>query len=352
MSAGGPPAARRRPGALPAHLAASLLLAVHLAPLVHAAPAAPGATPGAAVACEPHPAAAPALARLRAALAHDRFITYQPTGLTVTDGRVHDADVAGIRADLAALRPKFDALVTYDAVHGAGEIPGIAAALGFRALVIGVWNPADDAELDAALEAARRYPQLVVGISLGNESLFARRTDPAALTALVARARARLPGVPLTTTEPFHLFLEPALAPLVARLDFLAINVHPVFQPWFRDAPDAAGVQFVVNVVADVAAHACGPVLVKETGLPSAPASAGYTEARQAAFYAGLRRALPPGETRAFAYFAAFDAPWRAFDATGVPGERPAVHEAEAHWGLYDAGRRPKAAARELPPLR
>jgi hypothetical protein len=27
------------------------------------------------------------------------------------------------------------------------------------------------------------------------------------------------------------------------------------------------------------------------------------------------------------------------------------VHPEEAHWGLYDEARRPKAAARELPPL-
>ena len=130
----------------------------------------------------------------------------------------------------------------------------------------------------------------------------------------------------------------------------MRLNVHPGFQPWFQDAPSSAAAQFVVNVVAKLAPRACGPLLVKETGVPTGPESAGFSEARQAAFYRELRRSFSPSTTQAFAYFAAFDAPWRAYDATGVPGA-PAVHPEEAHWGLYDEARHPKAAARELTAL-
>jgi len=307
------------------------------------------ATP-AAPQCHSGPAAPPSVARLRAAMAQGRFIAYEPTSLRVIDGRASDADADSIRADLTRLRERFDGLITYDAIHGAQQIPAIAAALKFRALIIGVWDPADAAQVDAALEAAQRFPDLVVGISLGNEVLFSHRSDPARLLALIARVRARAPAVALSTSEPFHVYDEPAAAAVLAQLDFLLLNVHPVFQPWFRDAPDGAAAQFVVNVLAKLALHACGPMLVKETGVPTAPESAGFSEARQAGFYRELRRVLPPGRTQAFAYFAAYDAPWRAYDATGVPGT-PAVHPEEAHWGLYDEARRPKAAARELPPL-
>jgi len=295
--------------------------------------------------------AAPAVARLRAALAHGRFIAYQPSALAVVDGQVTPADAASIRADLTVLRQRFDALITYDAIHGAEEIPAIAAELKFRALIVGVWNPANEIEIDAALEAARRFPKLVDGISLGNELLFARRSDPAALKALIARLRARQPGVALATTEPFHVFYEPAAAALLGELDFVLVNVHPIFQPWFRDAPDPTAAQFVVNVLAKLAPLACGPILVKETGVPTAPASAGFSEARQASFYAQLRQLLPATSAHAFAYFAAFDAPWRAYDALAAPVAVPGIHPEEAHWGLYDAERRPKAAARELHPL-
>jgi exo-beta-1,3-glucanase (GH17 family) len=302
-------------------------------------------------ACQSRPASFPALEQLRAALAEGRFVTYQPTSLKVTDGHVTPADPAGIRADLQVLRPRFDGLITYDAIHGVESVAAIAAQLEFRALIIGVWNPASDAELAAAAEAARRYPQLVLGLSLGNELLLSRRTNPAALAALIGRVRARLPATPLSTTEPFHIYYQPELAPLLGELDFLLVNVHPVFQPWFHDAPDGTAAQFVANVVAELRPRACGPILVKETGIPTAPESAGFTPQRQASFYAQLRRLLPPTPARAFAYFAAFDAPWRAFDALAVPGAAPGVHAEEAHWGLYDAERRPKQAAADLAPL-
>ncbi|HSY06691.1 MAG TPA: hypothetical protein VK803_12200 [Steroidobacteraceae bacterium] len=301
--------------------------------------------------CAVHTGALPAVTRLRAAWLSGRFVAYQPTSLQVTDGHITPATEASIRADLTVLRRRFDALITYDAVHGAQAIPAIAAELKFHALIIGVWNPADASERAAALAAARRFPQLVEGLSLGNELLFAHRSDPQQLAALLAVVRTQFPGVALTVSEPFHIYYEPTTAALLRQLDFLLVNVHPVFQPWFRDAPDGAAAQFVVNVLAQLAPLACGPILVKETGVPSAPASAGFSEARQAGFYRELARQLPPGPARAFAWFAAFDAPWRAYDATGVPGAAPAVHAEEAHWGLYDAQRRPKLAARELAQL-
>jgi exo-beta-1,3-glucanase (GH17 family) len=306
-----------------------------------------GAPAPAAGTCARRPAAAARLGDLRAALAGARFVAYQPTGIEMHDGRPTRASEASIRADLAVLRPKFDALATYGALNGAEAVPRIASELGFRALVIGVWDPADPAEVASALDAAARFPKLVVGVSLGNERLFAGRGDAAALVAAVRRVRATRPSLPLGTTEPFHMYYRPALAPLLGELDFVLANVHPVFQPWWREAPDANGADFVAAVLGELAARYCGPVLVKETGVPTAPAEAGFSEARQASFYRALRARLPPTPQAAFAYFAAFDAPWRVADEQAAPGHHPE----EAHWGLFDSARRPKPAATEIPAL-
>ena len=292
-------------------------------------------------------AAAPGLARLRDALAHARFVAYQPTSLSVIDGRFTPATAASMRTDLALLRRHFDGLVTYDAIHGLEQLAPLAASLGFRAVIIGVWNPFAPAEVSAALGAARRFPKLVVGLSLGNEMIFSHRADAAQLAAIVQRVRTQAPELPLSTSEPFHIYEAPAAQPLLGSLDFLLANVHPVFQPWFREAPDKAAAQFVVNVVGQLGERYCGPVLVKETGEPTAPAAEGYSAARQAAFYGELRHLLPPSPQHAFAYFAAFDAPWRAQDATGVPGPHPS----EAYWGVFDEKRRPKPVMDQLPPL-
>ena len=285
------------------------------------------------------------VAPLRAALARQRFVAYQPTSLQVHDGRVTPANPAGIRADLEVLRPWFDALVTYDAVNGAERIPEIAAALGYRALVIGVWDPFDARQVDAAIAAARAHPALVVGLALGNEMLFGGRRRHDELAARIAAIRARVPDLALATSEPFHMFLEPRAAPLLAQLDFLLPNVHPVFEPWFRGAPAANGAQFVVDVTAKVAATHCGPVLVKETGVPTAPADRGFTPQRQRDFYISLQRAFPPSTDRAFVWFAAFDAPWRVADWHPVAGEHPE----EAHWGLFDAARQRKVVVEMIP---
>jgi exo-beta-1,3-glucanase (GH17 family) len=323
--------------------------------------------------CGKNAATAPAMTRLREAMAHGRFIAYQPTSLEASNGVLTHADPDSIRADLQVLRPRFDSLITYGSISGAEAIPGIAASLGFRAVVIGIWNPFNSTELSAALTTAKNNPRVVVGLSLGNEMLFFHRHGAAELVQLLDTIHAQAPQLALSTTEPFQMFEAPEAAPILQRLDFLLAIVHPVFQPWFPTAPEGNDVQFVVNVVGDLAKDYCGPILVKETGIPTAPAEKGFSEKKQASFYAELGRRLPPsgletrpvsGSTavsepssvsgpppggRAFAYFAAFDAPWRLQDGGPGPGQRPA--EEEAHWGLYDEQRRPKPVVAAIPLL-
>jgi hypothetical protein len=100
-------------------------------------------------------------------------------------------------------------------------------------------------------------------------------------------------------------------------------------------------VQFVINVTRDLNFH--GPILVKETGLPSAPEEKGFSPEKQAWFYTELERRLPVTSDRAWAYFSAFDAPWRLQDNGAAPEE--------AHYGLYDEKRQPKPVVATIKPL-
>ena len=149
------------------------------------------------------------------------------------------------------------------------------------------------------------------------------------------------------------MFREAAASELLRQLDFMLVNVHPVFQPWFRDAPDRNAAEFVVNVVNQLAEGYCGPILVKEVGVPTAPAEAGFTPDRQASFFTELLTQLPRARERSFAFFSAFDAPWRAFDEIAVPNKLSAAHThpEEAHWGLFDEHRRPKPVVARIPVL-
>jgi exo-beta-1,3-glucanase (GH17 family) len=289
----------------------------------------------------------PALTQLKDAMSRGRFVSYQPTSLQIVDGRATHASEASIADDLTVLRGRFDGLITYGALNGAERIADVAATMGFRAVIVGVWDISNSEEIANAVAAWRRHPGLVVGISLGNEIVFGKRGTFESILRVLQAVRADAQGVLLTTSEPFHLLYDGEAAAMLAQIDFMLVNVHPVFQPWFAQAPSENAARFVVNVVDRLAQIYCGPILVKETGEPTAPAAAGYSPSRQADFYRILRDVFASTPMRAFAYFAAFDAPWRVHDSHPVPG----YHPEEGYWGLYDERRMPKAVVATIPEL-
>jgi len=272
-------------------------------------------------------------------MAHGRFVAYQPTALKAVNGVLSHADDASIRADLETLRPWFDGLITYGAYNGNERVPDIAARLGFHAVIVGVWDPADRTEVGNAIDAWRRNPERVAGLSLGNEIVFGKRGTWDSLHAQLEAVRADAPGLPLAIAEPFAEYTDfPGARPVLAATDFMLANIHPVFEPWFKSGTADNWTDFVVRVVARLEAIYAKPILVKETGVPTGPATAGFNPDMQRAFYDLLAKRLKPSRRRAFAWFTAFDEPWRPGDFNPTPG----AHPEEAYWGLFTATRQPK----------
>jgi exo-beta-1,3-glucanase (GH17 family) len=285
---------------------------------------------------------------LQSVMARGRFVAYQPTALRVVNGVLSHADEASIRADLEVLRPWFDGLITYGARNGNERVADVAAALGFRAMVQGIWDPADKNEVGNAIDAWRRHPKLVAGLSLGNEIVFGKRGSWSDLAGYLSAVRALAPGLPLTISEPFAQYTDfPEARPVLAATDFMLVNIHPVFEPWFKSGTADNWTDFVVRVMARLEAIYPRAILVKETGVPTGPASAGFNEAMQHDFYALLAKWLRRSRRRAFAYFAAFDEPWRPGDFNPTPG----AHPEEAHWGLFTDTRTPKPVMTALTKL-
>ena len=288
------------------------------------------------------------LTPLKRAMAQGRFVTYQPTALKAVNGILSPASEDSIRADLAVLRPYFDSLITYGALSGNERVPDIAASLGFRAVIVGVWDVNDPQEVENALAAWKRNQGVVVGITLGNEVMLGKRGAWGDLSHALDNLRAQAPALPLTTTESFAQFLDDADAlSVMTRMDFMLVNIHPVFESWFKTAPAFNRADFVGQQVERLAKIYRGPILVKETGTPTGPASEGFSEDMQAAFYRMLEKRLPRSAMRAFSYFSAFDAPWRVSDFTPTPG----VHLEEAYWGIFTDDRRPKKIMSGIPPF-
>src|SRR5205085_1094787 len=140
-----------------------------------------------------------------------------------------------------------DGLITYGSANGAEKVADVAARLGFRVVIPGIWSFDDAREIDNALAAARRQPKVVAGFSLGNERIFAKERSIETVTERLRALRARAPDLAITTTEPFHIFVPAPAQPLLAEMDFMLANVHPVFQPWFGSAKDVDAARFVVN---------------------------------------------------------------------------------------------------------
>jgi exo-beta-1,3-glucanase (GH17 family) len=246
------------------------------------------------------------------------MVTYTPSQLDPrNEANQRRLATSSIRADLEALRPSFDGLVLYG-YHEActPRILAVVKDLKFRAVLLAVWDPKSAAEVDGVAEAVRLYGQdLALGVLVGNEGITFKRYETEDLTIAANRLRAKLPrNIPLATSEPLA---GCKLAFIRDFGDFLAPNIHPVFdQPQLGAAEAAAWAR---EHAADLAVQTKKPVLLKETGFPHAGKET-YTPATQKAFWSAYLKpgvlarpgdAGPAWVSHAVA-FEAFDLPWKS----------------------------------------
>lgn len=297
------------------------------------------------------PASAAAAAAYDAALRQleqTRFIAYTPRSFHVVQGKSTPATAEGIRNDLALLRPWFDGIITYSFTNGLERVPQIARELGYRHVLAGIWDPSSNTEIDNAFLELSRPGSIVVGLIIGNEGLYVKRYGMETIRNRQDEIRTRHPRLLLTTSEPFFYFFKEDCHALFASQSFLAPNIHPVFEPWFRPelADDAA--KMVVSVTQKLqAAYPNQMVLIKETGMPSGPGRLGFTPERQMQFWRTLQHASAALSGTVLAYFEAFDEPWKpAVMAETYPGD----HSIESFWGFFDVQGNAKPVIRVLGP--
>ena len=269
--------------------------------------------------------APPGEAELRCILAETRWIAYAPTHYFPAESPPVLPSEADLVADLKVLRRAgFDGLITYGS--DVERIPALADQVGFRRLLVGIWNPFSASERASVLRSVHEHGGLIVGVVVGNEGLSAGRYHLEALCAAMAEI-GRSTGKPVSTTEPIDWLLsEPRLADCST---FLTVNAHPYFSnrkspidavAWTLEAWNAVRKWFPTK-----------PVLFKEVGLPSVGIGSG--EENQKEYYLRLARTQV-----VFAYFEAFDATSRF--KNGI---------VEQSWGLWRSDRTPKAIVDALP---
>lgn len=229
-----------------------------------------------------------------------------------------EATPGAIREDLSVLREAgFTGLVTYGSAGIMGsQFPVLAEEAGFDGLIMGIWDPFNPEEIEAAEAASKRL--IVLGYCVGNEGLD-QRYEIDDLSEVI-RDLQKSTGKPVTTTEQIDDYFDEELLNLG---DWVFPNAHPFFHNQFD--PQAA-VQWTEAAYDDFVRRTDRFVMFKEVGLPTAGDDNGaLSEINQDAYY----QALEKTEVE-FVYFEAFDQPWKTHLAV------------EPHWGIFYSDRTPK----------
>ena len=243
---------------------------------------------------------------------------------------------SSIKADLTALRPAFDGLVLYGYHEAATpRILAVAKELRFKAVVLGVWDIKSAAELDGVAALAKLHEQdFALGLIVGNEGVTFKRYEIDDLAIAANRLKPTLPkSVALATSEPLFQYKEAYARDFG---DFLAPNIHPVFDRKDLAAPEAAA--WARGEAAKLAEQAKKPVLLKETGFPHA--GKGYSKEAQRDFwdaYLKPGKVVKTGGTWVYhgVAFEAFDLPWKAAESK---------QQIEGAWGMMSPKRDPHPA--------
>lgn len=239
-----------------------------------------------------------------------------------------------IEDDLRRLAPITDCVRTYSVSNGIDQVPQVAERLGLK-VIQGVWLSSDRTrnrtEVAGAIALAKRYPEVISAIVVGNEVLLRGELSADDIAKSLQEVKAAV-AVPVTYADVWEFWLRNR--DLAAVADFITIHILP----YWEDDPVAARAagDHVDSIRSRVAAAFPGrEILIGEVGWPSAGRmrrGALPSPSNQARVISDVVSRAARQRYRANV-IEAFDQPWkRALEGT-VGG----------YWGLFGAAsRQPK----------
>ena len=231
-----------------------------------------------------------------------------------------------IYRDLLTLKKaNFTGLITYGSAGIMGkQFLTIAQSLGYQGIIMGIWNPQGQDELDNAMNAASL--PIVLGYSVGNEGLSGTRDRYTLIDLCSAISALRAgTGKPAATSEDIETYYR--LPKLVTIGDWVFPISHPY---WHFTKYPLDSIQWEIDQYAALQERTRRFIFFKEVGLPTAGAY-GLSEANQDLYYRGL------AETDVhFAYFEGFDQPSKHTSSV------------EPHWGIFNSNLTPKLLGWDL----
>lgn len=235
-----------------------------------------------------------------------------------------------IEADLAQLAKITDCVRTYSIEHGVDQVPAIAGKYGLKVMQ-GIWLSRVAAknrwQIDTAIALARRHPDVISAVIVGNEVLLRGELSAVQLGDFIREVKAAVP-VPVTYADVWEFWLRHR--DLVSAVDFVTVHILPYWED-FPVAADKAAAH-TDDIRRQVAASFPGKdILIGEFGWPSAG------RMREGALPSPSNQARVIQEVLALAarqnyrvnVIEAYDQPWKRRLEGTVGG----------HWGLIPADR-------------
>jgi exo-beta-1,3-glucanase (GH17 family) len=201
----------------------------------------------------------------------------------------------------------------------------------------------NEAEIERLIDLARRYPDIVFSVAVGNEATVDWTDHFVPVPHMIDYVRRVKAAVrqPVTFCEnyvPWQLKLRD----LVPELDFISLHTYPVWE--YKHIHEA--LDFTKDNVASVARLYPGkPIVITEAGWCTASNGRGMNaehavQELQDLYYRDLMDWTSEAGLLCFV-FEAFDEPWKG---------SPDPMEPEKHWGLFTVERRPKRVMQALYP--
>jgi exo-beta-1,3-glucanase (GH17 family) len=236
-----------------------------------------------------------------------------------------------IREDLVEVARISRCVRTYSVDNGLDKVPELASQIGLK-VFLGIWignNRFKNAQLvETAITLAKRYPDTVTALIVGNEVLLHGDMTPSDLRELLLSVKARV-KVPVTYAEVWEYWLN--YREIQDAVDFITIHVLPYWDNIPTRAEDAA--TYVAGIHKRLSLAFPGKeVLIGETGWPS------MGRMRQGALPSRINQARVMSEILDLAkrdkfrvnLIEAFDASWKRYWEGTVGG----------NWGLFAADHR------------
>ena len=174
-----------------------------------------------------------------------------------------------IEEDLATLARLTGCVRTYATDNGLDQVPAIAQRLGIKVLQ-GLWLGRDRQknriQIDTTIALAKRYPDAILGIVVGNEVLLRGELAAEDIAAVLREVKAAV-AMPVTYADVWEFWMRNR--DLAAAVDFITIHILP----YWEDFPIAADIAaaHVDDIRSRVAAIFPGKeILIGEVGWPSA----------------------------------------------------------------------------------